>query len=716
VFEHNSHGIEQELTVFVPVDDRGGEPVKILTLSLRNDSGRHRRLSVTHYAEWTLGEFRESSQMHVVTHWDEEVEALIARNYYNPDYADRIAFAAMSEPAGSYTGDRTAFLGRNRSMKNPAAMRRTRLSRRTGAGLDPCAAVQSMVSLAPGGQIAITCVLGQARSMEEVHALVRLCRDANAVEAAFARTKTWWDDRLGAVEVHTPELAADFLVNRWLLVQAVSCRLWARSASYQSGGAFGFRDQLQDVMALVYAHPALAREHILLAASRQFSEGDVQHWWHPPGGMGIRSRISDDLLWLPFVMTQYVRITGDAGILREMISFLDAPVLKDDQVESLQTPGISPERASLFEHCLRAVTHSRKFGAHGLPLMGSGDWNDGLNLVGAGGKGESVWLAWFMAEVLKGMSEMSGLLGRTDIAVAYDRERQDLVDRVETSAWDGEWYIRATFDDGSLLGSSTNAEAKIDSLPQSWAWLSGAARPDRAEQALESAWRRLVRADDGLVLLFEPPFDTMEPSPGYIKGYPPGVRENGGQYTHAAVWMAMAMARSGDGTRAAGILRMINPIERARDPLSVWRYGVEPYVIAADVYSLPGRVGQGGWSWYTGSAGWMYRAWVEEILGLHVRGEFMNIDPVIPGWWDGFRIIYRHGESVYEVHVNNPDHCENGVSRVEMDGEWVPGGMISLGRELVKHRIVVRMGKEDAEESTGVRNSTLPYRRVDSPR
>jgi cyclic beta-1,2-glucan synthetase len=348
--------------------------------------------------------------------------------------------------------------------------------------------------------------------------------------------------------------------------------------------------------------------------------------------------------------------------------------------------------------------------------MGSGDWNDGLNLVGAGGKGESVWLAWFMVEVLKGMSEMSGLLGRTDIAAAYDRERQDLVDRVETSAWDGQWYIRATFDDGSLLGSSTNAEAKIDSLPQSWAWLSGAARPDRANQALESAWRHLVRADDGLVLLFEPPFDTMEPSPGYIKGYPPGVRENGGQYTHAAVWMAMAMARTGDGTKAAGILRMINPIERARDPLSVWRYGVEPYVIAADVYNLPGRVGQGGWSWYTGSAGWMYRAWVEEILGLHVHGEFMNIDPVIPGWWDGFRIIYRHGESVYEVQVDNPDHCEHGVSRVEMDGEWVPGGVISMGRELVKHRIVVRMGKEDGQESTGVQNSTLPYRHADSPR
>lgn len=692
VFEHNSHGIEQELTVFVPLDDKGGEPLKLQRLFLRNDSDRPRKLSVTYYVEWTLGEFRESSQMHVVTNWDDEVEAIIARNYYHPDFADRVAFAAISLPTESYTGDRTNFLGRNRSMGNPVAMERTGLSRRTGAGLDPCAALQTTLRLAPGERMEITCLLGQAQSLKEARALVLSYRDSSAVEAALGQTKAWWNDRLGAIQVHTPELAVDFLTNRWLLYQTLGCRIWGLSAFYQSGGAFGFRDQLQDVMALLYAHPGLARKHILLAASRQFTEGDVQHWWHTPSGAGIRSRISDDLLWLPYVVAHYVRITGDVSILREMVGFLDAPALEGYQHESFQFPGISSERAPLFEHCQRAVTRGLTFGPHGLPLMGTGDWNDGMNLVGAGGKGESVWLAWFLVDVLKSMAEMSEHMGRPDLSLTYHQDRKALIERVEGFAWDGEWYLRATFDDGTLLGSSANVEARIDSLPQSWAWLSDAADSDRACKALESAWKHLVREDEGLVLLFEPPFDKTTPSPGYIKGYSPGVRENGGQYTHAAVWLAMAMARSGDGTRAANMMRMLNPIEHARDPEAVWRYGIEPYVVAADVYRLPGRIGQGGWSWYTGSAAWMYRAWVEEILGLHVRGETMRLTPVIPGWWDGFQMSYRHGEAIYEIQVENPEHCERGISWVEMDGQRLKGGVIPLGRDFVKHRVVVHMG------------------------
>ncbi|MDF1501161.1 MAG: glucoamylase family protein [Anaerolineales bacterium] len=697
-FEHNSHGIEQELTVFVPVDDQGGAPIKLQRLLLRNDSARPRKLSVTYYAEWTLGESRESSQMHVVTEWDDEVQAMIARNHYNEDNADQVAFAALSTPTEDYTGDRTAFMGRNRSMVNPVAMERRGLSRRTGAGLDPCAGLQVILKLAPGERAEITCMLGQAPSLEQVHALVLAYRDKQAVETALRQTQAWWDDWLGSIRVNTPELAADFMINRWLPYQNLVCRIWGRSAFYQSGGAFGFRDQLQDVMALLYAHPARGREHILLAASRQFTEGDVQHWWHPPRGEGIRSRISDDLLWLPFVVAQYMRVTGDVEILHEMVPFLEAPTLRDDEVESYQSPTVSPEQASLFEHCQRAVTRSQTFGVHGLPLMGTGDWNDGMNLVGAGGKGESVWLAWFLAEVLQGMSEMSERLGRPDLRQAYEQDRKALIRRVEQSAWDGEWYLRGTFDDGSPLGSKANLEARIDSLPQSWAWLGGGGDRDRAVQSLESAWRHLVLEDEGLVLLFEPPFDQAESSPGYIKGYPPGVRENGGQYTHAALWLAIAMARSGDGDRATKLLRMLNPIESACDPETVWRYGVEPYVIAADVYRLTGRTGHGGWSWYTGSAAWMYRAWIEEILGLKVRGETMQIDPIIPGWWDGFQLSYRHGEAIYEIQVENTEHRQRGVAIVELDGQRVEDGMIMLDRELVKHRVLVRMGESEPED------------------
>ncbi|QVL35638.1 GH36-type glycosyl hydrolase domain-containing protein [Aminirod propionatiphilus] len=697
VFEHNSHEIDQELTVFVPVDDQGGEPIKLQRLALFNDSDQPRELSATYYVEWALGETREASQMQIVTTWDDEAQALVARNAYHGDYGGQVAFAAVSEPVGSYTGDRTAFLGRNRSPQNPAAMERVRLSRRTGANLDPCAALQVTVTLAPRERREIVCMLGQAPSIEAARSLVETYRDSTAPERALRRTQAWWEDLLGTIQVRTPELSADLMINRWLLYQDLSCRIWGRSGFYQSGGAFGFRDQLQDVMALLHTRPRLAREHILQAASRQFKEGDVQHWWHPPGGEGIRSRISDDLLWLPFVVARYVNVTADRTLLDELVPFVDAPLLKDDQQESFQSPGPSAERATLFEHCRRALAHSQRFGVNGLPLIGSGDWNDGMNRVGAGGKGESVWLGWFMVHVLRGMSEMADLMGLDETGRSFEAEREALIEKIEAFAWDGEWYRRATFDDGTLLGSKSSDEGQIFSLPQSWAWLSGAAETDRARKALDAAWSRLVRKEEGLVLLFDPPFDRTEPSPGYIQGYPPGVRENGGQYTHAALWLAMAMARSGNGTRATEILRLLNPIEHSREPQALWRYGVEPYVVAADIYRLPEQVGRGGWSWYTGSAAWMYRAWVEEILGLNVRGDTLELAPVIPGWWDGFQIRYRHGEAHYEIEVANPDHCERGVASVEIDGQPVRGGIIGLSKDRGKHRVRVRMGRPEKE-------------------
>ena len=692
-FEHNSHAIEQLLTTFVPVDEKGGEPVKISKLTLRNDSSKTRKLSVTYYVEWTLGEQREVTQQHVVTQWDHEMDAILARNRYHPEYGDRVAFASISPSSGSFTCDRSLFLGRNRTTENPAAMKRTELAGRVGAELDPCGALQTKIELAPGESAEVICVIGQAETQSEAAALVKKYHKALAANQALDETQRFWDRILDTVQVETPELSVNLLLNRWLLYQSLSCRIWGRSAFYQSGGAIGFRDQLQDVAAFLLADPTLAREHILMAASRQYTEGDVQHWWHPPGGAGIRSRISDDLLWLPFITAQYVQVTGDENILHEQIPFLLAPELELDQHEIFLEPQVTLEKETLFEHCRRALERGLTKGPHGLPLMGTGDWNDGMNRVGEGGRGESVWLGWFLIEVLDRMERLSKILGETDLALYYRQEAEALAARIEKAAWDGAWYLRGTFDDGSPLGSASNIEARIDSLPQSWPWISDAGDPDHKEQALESAWRQLVLKDEKLVLLFSPPFDTSTPSPGYIRGYPPGVRENGGQYTHAALWLAMAFARKGDGNRAGEILHILNPIEHAREGPDVWRYTVEPYVVAADVYRLTGRIGQGGWSWYTGSAAWMYRVWTEEVLGLKKRGDQLIIDPVIPDWWDGFKVNLRHGKAIYVIEVQNPEHIQQGVSSLELDGQLLEERFIPLDPEPVKHIVRVQMGK-----------------------
>ena len=692
-FEHNSHTIEQLLTTFVPVDDQGGEPVKISKLTLRNDSRRTRNLSITYYVEWTLGEQKEDTQQHVVTQWDPKLGTIFARNGYHSDYGDRVAFASISPSAGSFTCDRSLFLGRNQTNENPDAMKRTELAGRVGAELDPCAALQTKLELKPGESTEIICVLGQAENEAEAGKLARKYREMLAVNQALEETQQFWDRILDTVQVETPELAVNYMLNRWLLYQSLSCRIWGRSAFYQSGGAIGFRDQLQDVAAFLLACPALAREHILLTASRQYKEGDVQHWWHPPGGAGIRSRISDDLLWLPFITAQYVEVTGDEGILQEQIPYLLAPELEPDQGEIFLEPQISTEKGTLFEHCKRAVERGLTKGPNGLPLIGTGDWNDGMNRVGEAGRGESVWLGWFLIEVLGSMEYLSTVSREIDLASSYRREAIALEARIEAAAWDGAWYQRATFDDGSPLGSAANIEARIDSLPQSWPWISNAGDPVRKEQALESAWRQLVREDEKLILLFTPPFDISTPSPGYIRGYPPGVRENGGQYTHAALWLAMAFARKGDGNRAGEILRIINPIEHARNDQDVWRYAVEPYVVAADVYRLPGRIGQGGWSWYTGSAAWMYRVWIEEMLGLKKRGDQLLVDPVIPDWWDDFKIHMRHEDAVYEIEVNNPEHVQQGVAWVELDGQRLKDNFIPLDPGPLKHTVRVMMGK-----------------------
>jgi cellobiose phosphorylase len=693
-FEHNSHAIEQRLLTFVPVDEAGGKPVRLQRLRLRNSSSRRRKLTVTAYATLVLGSDPEETGMHVVTKWDLQSQSVFARNSYNPEFCDCITFASSAPTPASFTADRAGFIGRNRSLSDPAAMQYERLSGDVSAGVDPCAAVQVIVEIEPGHTAEMTFVLGQADDEEKARGFVRHFRDPANVEAAFQKTRQWWDRLLSTIEVETPELSTNFLLNRWLVYQTLSCRIWGRSALYQSSGAYGFRDQLQDVMALVHSAPELARDHILRAAARQFLEGDVQHWWHPESGAGVRTRMSDDLLWLPFVTAHYIRTTGDAAILDQMVPFLDAKPLEEQQTESFSIPTASATEGSLLEHCQRAIARSDTAGPHGLPLIGSGDWNDGFNRVGLAGKGESIWLAWFEICVLQGFAELLILRGLDDEARKCNARAAQLAKAVDAHGWDGEWYRRAYLDDGTPLGSSENSEARIDSLPQSWAAISGAGVADRVDVALRSLEKNLVRDADNLILLFTPPFDKTTADVGYIKGYPPGVRENGGQYTHAATWVAMAFARQGDGDKAVQLLRMLNPVEHARDEKDCERYKVEPYVVPGDVYSLVGNVGRGGWTWYTGAAAWTYRVWLEEVLGFQRCGDTLTINPVIPKAWPGFHLRYRFKNTNYHISVENPEHCSSGVVVTTVDGVSAADDVVNLSDDGVQHEVRVVLGNK----------------------
>jgi cyclic beta-1,2-glucan synthetase len=667
-YEHNSHALEQTLMTFVPVHAERADPVRIQRLRVRNNSSQRRRLSVTSYSELVLGTDREATQMHIASSWDANAKALFSRNPYHLDHGGRVAFAAMTPEASSYTGDRTVFLGRNGSVEAPAALRRESLCKRTGPALDPCGALQTKFDLGPGEEKTVIYVLGQADDAEHARRLIAQYRDAENVERSLEETREWWDNLLTTIQVKTPILSVDFMLNRWLLYQSLSCRIWGRSALYQSSGAYGFRDQLQDALALVYSAAPIARELILRAASRQFTEGDVQHWWHLPSGAGVRTRCSDDLLWLPFAVCQYMDVTGDAGILDAATTFLEGPRLKEEEREVYFQPSVSIDQATIFEHCRRAIEKGATSGPHGLPLIGTCDWNDGLSSVGDEGKGESVWLAWFLVDVLKKFAEVCAGRGEQELASQYRDRADSLSATVEHTGWDGEWYLRAFFDDGTPLGSRQNEEARIDSLSQSWSVISGAGNPDRAAEAMRSVEEHLIREKDKLVLLCTPPFDKSSPHPGYIMGYPPGVRENGGQYTHAALWVAMAFARMRDGDRAVKVLQMLNPIEHSRTPEDYAAYRTEPYVVAADVYSLQSQTGRGGWTWYTGSAGWMYRVWLEEVLGFKLRAGRLSIDPVIPEDWPGYVLTFRYGRTEYRIEV------ENGGERSEKEIQLVDDG------------------------------------------
>jgi cyclic beta-1,2-glucan synthetase len=691
-YEHQSRGLEQELLVFVPAED----PVKVFRLRLRNRTDRVQELSATFYAEWVLGVAREETHAHIATWLDPETGALFARNSYNTEFGARVAFADVNWVTRSWTADRVEFLGRNGSPERPRAMAMQELAGTAGASLDPCAALRVRCTLQPGEETEIVFTLGQGASVEEARSVLAQYRDAGQVEQALRQALTRWELLLTAVQVRTPDPALDLLLNRWLVYQVLACRIWGRSAFYQSGGAYGFRDQLQDVMALVAGGSTegvlTARKQILLHAAHQFPEGDVQHWWHPPGGKGIRTRFSDDLLWLPLVTAHYVRATGDTAILDEPIPFVQGRPVDAGEDEYYDQPTLSHDEVSLYEHCLRAIRRGLTAGAHGLPLMGTGDWNDGMNLVGKHGLGESVWVAWFLISVLHEFAPLCEQRGEAAEAAELRAAAEGYRQAVETEAWDGDWYRRAYFDDGTPLGSRENEECQIDAIAQSWAVISGAGDAERSRRAIDAVEERLVRQQDGLILLFTPPFDRSALDPGYIKGYVPGVRENGGQYTHAALWTVLATALLGRGDRAHELFALLNPIHHAATPEQRELYRAEPYVVAADVYGAPPHTGRGGWSWYTGSASWMYRVGLEALLGFHLEGECFTMSPCIPQQWPGFELTYSRGTARFRVSVRNPDGVERGVRSVTLDGVACPDGRVPLVADAGEHEVVVVMG------------------------
>ncbi|HZG65377.1 MAG TPA: protein ndvB, partial [Herpetosiphonaceae bacterium] len=690
-FQHTAHGIELDLVQFVPLAD----PIKISRLTLRNASGRARSLCVTGYLEWVLGTSRGASAPTIVTEIDAETGAMLARNPWSLAFGGRIAFADLGGRQTAWTADRTEFIGRNRTLSDPAALSGLGpLSGRTGAGLDPCAALQTSIRLEPGEAVEIVFLLGQTGSVEESRSLITRTRAAD-IDALLREAESHWDQLLGTVQVRTPDRAMDILLNGWLLYQTLACRIWARSAFYQASGAYGFRDQLQDGMALTFARPEMTRYHLLRAAARQFVEGDVQHWWLPHSGQGVRTRISDDRVWLAYGVASYIQTSGDSTILDEVVPFLEGPALRPGEHDAFFLPSQADEAGTLFEHCARGLDQCLALtGEHGLPLIGTGDWNDGMNRVGEDGKGESVWLGWLLLRTIDLFAPHAESRD-PQRAETWRVHRASVLAALERHAWDGEWYLRGTFDDGTPLGSAQSDECRIDSIAQSWAVLSGAADQGRAAKAMGSVDRHLIRPEDGVALLFTPPFDKTLLDPGYIKGYPPGLRENGGQYSHAAMWAVIAFAKLGLGDKAQGLFSLLNPINHARSPEDVARYKVEPYVVAADVYSVAPHIGRGGWTWYTGSAGWMYRAGLEGILGIRREGEFLVIDPCIPAAWPGFEATVRRGLTSYEIKLDNPMSCCRGLSDAELDGFAIlpDKGQVRVHLDGRSHLLLLRVGE-----------------------
>ncbi|MBL7857818.1 MAG: cyclic beta 1-2 glucan synthetase [Cyclobacteriaceae bacterium] len=684
-FEHTEEGIHTEVRMHV---DRES-PVKFVVITVTNQSDRLRKLTATGYVEWVLGELRSKSAMHIATEYDITSRALIARNRYQADFQHHVAFFDVDEKEYTYTTDRTEFIGRNGTLQNPDAMRYALLSGKSGACLDACAAIQVPFELETGRKRKIIFKIGAGKDIDDCRATLQRFKRTDAAIHSLEQVNQFWNATLGAVQVETPDTSINILANGWLLYQVLSCRLWGRSGLYQSGGAFGFRDQLQDVLALMHTQPTLTRQQILVCASRQFQDGDVQHWWHPPTGRGVRTLCSDDYLWLPFVTSRYVSTTGDDALLDEPVSFLQGRKLNMEEESYYDLPVISDQHASVYSHCKQSIVHALRFGEHGLPLMGSGDWNDGMNMVGIHGKGESIWLAFFLYDVLIRFTKIASLQGDLDFVAKCEKHAKQLKRNIKTHAWDGEWYLRAFFDDGSPLGSKSNDECKIDAISQSWSVLSGGGESTRSLLAMQAVNTFLINREKSLIQLLNPPFDTSSMDPGYIKGYVPGVRENGGQYSHAAIWMIMAFAKLGDQDKTAELLNMINPIHHNTTPEEVKIYKAEPYVIAADVYGVEPHTGRGGWTWYTGSAGWMYQLILESFLGLKREGNTLKFEPCTPKGWKSFAVKYCFKETVYHIHVQLDETKK--ITTLRLDGVTQTTAVIPLVNDKLDHHIILSL-------------------------
>lgn len=682
-FLHEEDQVDQELTVFTPLD----ESLKLWNLKLTNRSDKVKYLSLTYYVEWVLGTQRESTNPYILTTYNNQHEYLYAKNIYTLNFQDTYTYMFSNEMIVGYTGDRQEFLGPKGNIRQPRGAE-IRLSCNTGVCFDSCGAIQVSIMIQPGESKTVLFGLGQTNDLKEISKIRYKYKDISAAENEFNRVNNYWDSLLGTIKVKTKDRAIDILVNGWLLYQSLSCRINARAGFYQCGGAYGYRDQLQDTLSFLLTDSSIMRKQILIACSRQFEEGDVQHWWHPPIGIGVRTRITDDLLWLPYCTAAYIKSTGDSTILKEEVNYIKGPLLKEGEHDIMFTPEVSELTGSVYEHCKKTIERT-SFGEHGLPLMGGGDWNDGMNEVGILGKGESVWLAWFFHTVLGDFIPLCYEEGDVEYAEELKVKQETLLQNIEKHAWDGDWYLRAFYDDGTKLGSKENDECRIDSISQSWSVISKGGDIQRAKKAMQSAWNYLVMEEESISLLLTPPFNKTSKNPGYIKNYIPGIRENGGQYTHAAVWLAIATSILKDYNMAQTLFTMLNPIHITQNRKDALKYEKEPYVMTADISLSPPYTGRGGWSWYTGSAGWMYQGLLFWHLGIRKEGEELIIDPATPASFGEYSIEYRYGNSLYDIKVESRSKGLMTSESLMVDNKVIKGNRVKLVDDGLKHQVVV---------------------------